>query len=253
MQKQARQRVFIGDLQGCADELEDLLEALEYDPDRHELWFAGDLVNRGPASARALRRVIELGANSVLGNHDLHLLAAAAGERKPVSSDTLDDVLRAPDCDALLAWLRARPLVRAWDDIVLVHAGLHPAWQNPRAVAQPLEQALQRGELPLQHPDLAFMTRVRYCDAKGARPENDKHPGEGFAPWDEHYHGEQLVVCGHWATRGLVVGERLRALDTGCVWGRALTAWLADDDRLLSVPARRTYREPDSRSDSHSG
>ena len=130
MQKQARQRVFVGDLQGCADELEDLLEAFDYRPDEHELWFAGDLVNRGPASARALRRVIELGADSVLGNHDLHLLAAAAGQRKPDPRDTFHDILEAPDRDELLSWLRQRPLVREWDDICLVHAGLHPEWSD---------------------------------------------------------------------------------------------------------------------------
>ena len=246
MQKQARQRVFIGDLQGCADELDDLLEALEYDPQQHELWFAGDLVNRGPASARTLRRVIALEANSVLGNHDLHLLATAAGQRRAQSSDTLDDILQAPDRDAMLGWLRTRPLVRQWDDIVLVHAGLHPAWEDPRSIAHPLEQALQRGELPLGDPDLAFLTRVRYCDARGARPLDDKKPGTGFAPWNEHYRGERLVVCGHWAARGLVQNKFLRALDTGCVWGRELTAWLADDDRIVSVPARHIHREPAS-------
>jgi bis(5'-nucleosyl)-tetraphosphatase (symmetrical) len=247
MQKQARQRVFIGDLQGCADELEDLLEVLEYDPDEHELWFVGDLVNRGPASARALRRVIELGANSVLGNHDLHLLAAAAGQRKTLPNDTLDDVLQAPDRDALLDWLRERPLIREWDDIILVHAGLSPAWKNLRDVARPLERALRRGELPLQDPDLAFMTRVRYCNAKGLPAANDTKPGREFAPWDVHYRGERVVVCGHWAARGLVLESRLRALDSGCVWGRRLTAWRVDDNCTVSVPAREMYREPDTR------
>ncbi len=246
MQKQARQRVFIGDVQGCADELEDLLAAVGYDPDAHELWFAGDLVNRGPSSARTLRRVIELGADSVLGNHDLHLLAADAGQRKPRDSDTLQDVLQAEDRDALLGWLRARPLVQLWDDIALVHAGLHPAWDDPREVARPLEQALRRGELPLDDPDLAFLTRVRHCDASGARPDSEKAPGTRFAPWNEHYRGKRLVVCGHWAARGLVTGKRLRALDTGCVWGKRLTAWLADGDRVVSVPARRAYQPLDT-------
>jgi bis(5'-nucleosyl)-tetraphosphatase (symmetrical) len=246
MDKQARQRVFIGDLQGCADELEDLLEAFGHDPAGHELWFVGDLVNRGPASARALRRVIELDANSVLGNHDLHLLAVAAGQRKTGARDTFQDVLAAPDRDELLAWLRARPLVREWDDICLVHGGLHPDWGDARAVAAPLEQALQRGELPLNDPALRFLTRVRYCDASGNQPGKGVAPEPGFAPWNEHYRGQRMVVCGHWAARGLLSDERLRALDSGCVWGGRLTAWLADEDRLVSVPARRKYQQPDS-------
>jgi bis(5'-nucleosyl)-tetraphosphatase (symmetrical) len=125
------QRVFIGDLQGCADELEDLLGAFSYDVTRHELYFVGDLVNRGPASARALRRVIELGADAVLGNHDLHLLAVAAGERPGRDGDTLDDILAAADREQLLAWVRRRTLVRQWDDIILVHAGLLPDLQDP--------------------------------------------------------------------------------------------------------------------------
>ena len=244
MGKQARQRVFIGDLQGCADELEDLLEAFAHDSNEHELWFVGDLVNRGPASARALRRVIELGANSVLGNHDLHLLAAAAGQRRAGKTDTFGDILEAPDREELLAWLRTRPLVREWDDIVLVHAGLHPAWDDARAVAEPLEEAIRRGELPLGDSDLSFLTRVRYCNARGARPREDESPGPGFAAWDRHYRGDRTVVCGHWAARGLTIGERLRALDSGCVWGRQLTAWLASEDRIVSVPARRVYQQP---------
>jgi len=255
MLEQTRQRVFIGDLQGCADELEDLLEAFGHDPKAHELWFAGDLVNRGPASARALRRVIELGANSVLGNHDLHLLAAAAGVRRASARDTFDDILQAPDREELLAWLRSRPLVREWNDIWLVHAGLRPAWTDPRAVAAPLEQALRRGDLPLRDPDLAFLTRVRHCDAQGVRPgqhsgatEPDEAPAipvRQFAPWNVHYRGVRTVVCGHWAARGLVIEDRLRALDSGCVWGKRLTAWLADEDRIVSVPARRQYQRPE--------
>ncbi len=254
MAEQERERVFIGDLQGCADELENLLEAVGYDPDAHELWFTGDLVNRGPASARALRRVIELGASSVLGNHDLQLLATAEGLRKASATDTFHDVLEAPDREELLAWLRTRPLLREWDDIWLVHAGIHPAWADPRAVAAPLEEALRRGELPLDDPDLAFLTRVRVCDAQGVLPGNNRmnesdesngskaSPQPGFAPWNEHYRGSRTVVCGHWAERGLVIGERLRALDSGCVWGKQLTAWLAREDRIVSVPARRRYQ-----------
>ena len=238
------ERIFIGDVQGCLAELEALLDALAYDPARHELWFAGDLVNRGPASAATLRRAIELDAGSVLGNHDLHLLAAAQGVRRARKTDTFGDVLAAPDRDALLAWLQARPLVVEWDDLVLVHAGLHPGWTDLRAVAAPLEARIAKGELPLDDPDLQFLTRVRHCTARGERPKNDIDPGPGYAPWDEHYRGERTVVCGHWSQRGVVCRDRLRSLDGGCVWGGELAAWLADRDRTVRVPARRAYQKP---------
>jgi bis(5'-nucleosyl)-tetraphosphatase (symmetrical) len=238
-------RVFIGDLQGCADELEDLLDALSYDPVRHELHFVGDLVNRGPASARALRRVIELGADSVIGNHDLHLLAAATGKRPLRDDDTLSDVLEAADREQLLAWLRGQALVREWDDLILVHAGLHPRWQSPKAIAAPLERRLAAGELPLDDPVLRFLTRVRYCNAEGAMAQDDVAPGPDWEPWDHFYRGSRLVVTGHWATRGLVKSERLRAIDTGCVWGGRLTAWIAEEDHFVSVPAREVYRQPE--------
>jgi len=237
------QRIFIGDLQGCADELDDLLAALAYDPERHTLWFTGDLVNRGPASLRALRRVIALGADSVLGNHDLHLLAVAAGRRTPRQSDTIDDVLAAPDRDALLDWLRHRPLIRTWDDILLVHAGLRPEWDDPERIARALEARIAAGELPLDDPDLRFLTTVRHVTDGGAQVETDDPSVRDSAPWDHFYLGERTIVCGHWAARGLVVKERLRALDSGCVWGGSLTAWIAEDDRIVSVPARRTYAQ----------
>ena len=236
-----KNRIFIGDLQGCADELDALIDAIEFDPDRHELWFVGDLVNRGPASARTLRRVIELGANSVLGNHDLHLLASAAGDRPLSERDTFQDVLDAPDREELLSWIRQRPLIHEWDDLLVVHAGVHPAWREPKAVAAPLEAAIGRGDLPLRDEDLAFMTRVRHCTAAGQRPEDDQNPGHEFAPWDTHYDGEKLVVCGHWSGRGTVSGRSLRSIDSGCVWGRELTAWHAEEDRFTRVPARRQY------------
>jgi bis(5'-nucleosyl)-tetraphosphatase (symmetrical) len=215
-----RRRVFIGDLQGCADELEDLLEALAYDPTRHELFFVGDLVNRGPASARVLRRVMDLGA-----------------------SDTFQDVLEASDRDVLLQWLRIRPLVEAWDDAVLVHAGLHPRWGDPRTVAAPIEAAIASGEIPHGDADLDFLVEVRHCDADGNRPRDESNPGPRFAPWDRHYEGRRTVVCGHWAARGFVRTERVCSLDTGCVWGGALTAWIFEEDRFVSVPARASYQE----------
>jgi bis(5'-nucleosyl)-tetraphosphatase (symmetrical) len=242
----SRARVFVGDVHGCADELDELLDELRYDPAAHELWFVGDLVNRGPASRRTLHRARELGAGTVLGNHDVALLRTAAGERGIRPRDTFQDVLDAPDRDDLLAWLHRRPLLVAWDDIVLVHAGLHPRWDDPAAVARRLEAAIARGELrgalPGDDEDLAFFLLARHCDAAGARPTDDVEPPPGFVPWDHHYRGRRLVVCGHWAARGLVRTERMHSLDSGCVWGGSLTAWIAEEDRVVSVPARRAYQ-----------
>jgi bis(5'-nucleosyl)-tetraphosphatase (symmetrical) len=237
-----RGRIFIGDLQGCADELDDLLDEISYDPSQHQLWFVGDLVNRGPASARALRRVIELGAGCVLGNHDLHLLDVAGGRRSLRQRDTLQDVLDAPDRESMLAWLRTRRLVESWDDLILVHAGLHPAWGEPRSVAAPLEAAIARGDIPRGDPDLEFFVAARHCDANGDRPDDDIAPGAPYAAWDHWYRGDRRVVCGHWSARGLVTDGRIRSIDTGCVWGGSLSAWIEDEDRIVSVPARRTYQ-----------
>jgi bis(5'-nucleosyl)-tetraphosphatase (symmetrical) len=237
----SRERVFIGDVQGCADELDELLERIGFDAEHHELWCVGDLVNRGPASARALRRLREIGAHSVLGNHDLHLLAVARGQRRARPDDSFGDVLAAPDRDVLLDWLAAQPLVQAWDDLLVVHAGLHPAWVDPAEIARPLEDAIAAGRIPFADPDLAFLTRARNCNARGERPPDEIDPGPGFAPWYEYYRGERTVVFGHWASRGLVRAPRLRGIDTGCIWGGSLTAWLPESDRATSVPARRVY------------
>ena len=240
-----RERVFLGDVQGCADELDLLLDEMRYDPARHELWCVGDLVNRGPESARALRRLREIGARSVLGNHDLHLLAVARGQRKPREDDSFGDGLAAPDRDELIAWVASLPLVQAWDDLVVVHAGLHPAWDDPRAVAARLELAIASGRIPFSDPDLSFMTRARHCDAQGRRPADEIRPGPGFVPWYEFYRGTRTAVFGHWASRGLVRAPRLRGLDTGCVWGGSLTAWFSESDRAVSVRARRAYHQLD--------
>jgi bis(5'-nucleosyl)-tetraphosphatase (symmetrical) len=239
-----RQRIFIGDVQGCSDELADLLDLLQYDPERHELWFTGDLVNRGPNSSGVVRWVRELGANSVLGNHDLHLLRVAGGERKLRSSDTFGDLLTATDREQLLDWLRSRPLVKQWDDLLLVHAGVSPIWDDVTAVAGPLEEQIQDGEHPWKDPDLRFLVQVRYCDALGLRPDDDEHPPPHFRPWDHFYRGTRTVVFGHWAARGRVAEGRVRGLDTGCVWGGSLTAWLSGEDRFVSVAARRVYQTP---------
>ncbi|MEM7306216.1 MAG: metallophosphoesterase [Planctomycetota bacterium] len=234
-------RIFVGDIQGCRDELERLLERVRFDPAADVLHPVGDLVNRGPDSVGALRLCRSLAARAVLGNHDLHLLGRHAGLRGPKRRDTLDDVLAAADRDELCGWLAGQPFVRRMDDLYQIHAGLHPGWSDP--------QAELHGLAPLgDDPRAAFAVRVRYCDEHGALPDDDgAPPGPPFRPWFEHYdparHAGRTVVFGHWAVRGLVVEERLRGLDTGCVWGGRLTAWIPEEDRIEQVDAARAYAE----------
>ncbi len=236
-----KRRVFIGDIQGCREELEALLEAVSFDPSADELHPVGDLVNRGPDSAGTLRLLQSLDAGGVLGNHDLHLLAASEGRREPSRRDTFHDVLEAEDRDSLLKWLAQRPFARGWNDILCVHAGLDPTWPDPA------EDHLR--DLDPYEPDLraAFVTRVRYCAKDGRRPKKDDPPPEApFQPWfvfmPLRARETRTLVFGHWSSRGLVERPKLRGLDTGCVWGGALTAWIAEEDRLVSVPAQRAYQ-----------
>jgi bis(5'-nucleosyl)-tetraphosphatase (symmetrical) len=252
-------RYAIGDIQGCCDELKTLLERCHFSADRDELWFVGDLVNRGPQSLQTLRFVRSLGAGAtvVLGNHDLHLLALAYGsKRKPKEGDTLGDILAAPDRDQLLEWLLGRPLA-VYDEPrgdFLVHAGLARDW-TPRAaakLAREVEAALRSdprslfdamyGNKPEQWSEslrgmdrLRFVinafTRMRFCrrdgtidlKAKGAPGEQT----EDLLPWfdlPDRKSSDVRVVCGHWSTLGLRQRKDLLSLDTGCVWGGALTA-----------------------------
>ncbi len=231
-------RIFIGDIQGCRDELERLLEVLRFDPATDALEPVGDFVNRGPDSLGTLRLLKSLGAGGVLGNHDLHLLAARRGERQMKPTDTLTEVLKAPDCDELLAWLRARPFIKAWPGIFLVHAGLSPAWTDPVAELSGLDPEIR-------HPNIDTATRLRWCDEQGRmpKPETDPPKGPGYRPWHELIEGrfKETIVFGHWARPGLVRRPGLRGLDTGCVWGGRLTAWIAEDDTFASVAAARQY------------
>jgi bis(5'-nucleosyl)-tetraphosphatase (symmetrical) len=252
-------RYAIGDIQGCCDELEALLQRCKFSAERDELWFVGDLVNRGPKSLETLRLVRALGANAtvVLGNHDLHLLALAFGSRrKPKDVDTLAAVLEAPDRDQLLEWLLGRPLA-VFDEPrgdFLVHAGLVPEW-TPRAaakLAREVEAVLRDdpravfdamyGNKPEKWSDslrgmdrLRFVinafTRMRFCRRNGTVDLKMKgKPGEqpaDFLPWfdvPERQSRGVRVVCGHWSTLGFVRRPDLMALDTGCVWGGSLTA-----------------------------
>jgi len=227
-------------VQGCLRELEQLLAEVGFDQAADRLEPVGDVVNRGPDSLGVLRLLRSAGAGGVLGNHDLHLLRTAAGHREPRAGDTLQPVLEAEDCDELIAWLAERPFAKGWDDVLLVHAGLSPTWERP------LEQL---AGLDPFHPEerADFAVRVRHCDREGNRPTNDyPEPGPPFAPWFEFWleRGDaRTVVFGHWARLGLIERPGLRGLDTGCVWGRALTAWIPEEDRLVSVPAAKAYAQ----------
>jgi bis(5'-nucleosyl)-tetraphosphatase (symmetrical) len=252
-------RYAIGDVQGCCDELKALLRRCNYSADRDEIWFVGDLVNRGPKSLETLRFVRGLGAGAtvVLGNHDLHLLALAFGsKRKSKDGDTIDEVLDAPDRDQLLEWLLGRPLA-VFDEPrgeFLVHAGLAPEW-TPRFAAQlarEVEAVLREDARTLfdamygNKPDkwdsklrgmdrLRFVinvfTRMRFCRRDGTVDLKMKGaPGdqpEDFFPWfdvPERASRNVRVICGHWSTLGLKRRPDLLAIDTGCVWGGSLTA-----------------------------
>lgn len=230
-------RIFVGDIQGCRQELERLLEAVRFDPAGDRLEPTGDLVNRGPESLGTLRLLRSLGAVGVLGNHDLHLLRVAAGQEPVSKKDTFQDVLADSDRAELLAWLAARPFIRDFPDVILIHAGLNPTWSDP-------VQRLAGLDPLAPHPDLDFATGVRYCTAQGERPRRDfPAPAFPFEPWFVHRgpRRHQTVIFGHWARLGLVRRPGLLGLDTGCVWGGHLTAWIAEDDRLVQVPAARSY------------
>lgn len=248
----------IGDVQGCYKELRRLLDKIGFRKKKDRLWFAGDLVNRGPNSLEVLRYVRDLGdrAVTVLGNHDLHLLAISEGVRKR-SNKSLRAVLNAPDGDELLKWLRKRPLLHFDPDLqwLMVHAGLPPQWDLRTAVknARKVEKCLASknykkllkqmyGNRPALWSDnlkgvhrkrfvINSLTRMRFCDKKGrlalsakGSPENQ---GNGLFPWFEHpdrLSHDVRIVFGHWSTLGYYKGDNVLALDTGCVWGGALTA-----------------------------
>jgi len=249
----------IGDIQGCYDELRRLLDHIEFDPAVDKLWCVGDLVNRGPGSLAVLRWFKALGEQAVvvLGNHDLHLLALAAGNTRHAKQHTMDDVLAAPDRDELLHWLRHRPLLHYSDHkrFAMVHAGLPPQWDLPqaRACAAELEvelrghgyrdflHAMYGNEPDLWSADLRGVdrlrfitncfTRLRYCTADGRLLlDENSLPGaqpEHALPWYKvpgRASRETRIVFGHWSTLGYAAEHNVWALDTGCVWGGRLTA-----------------------------
>ena len=262
----------IGDIQGCHDEFRRLLDLVAFDPPRDRLWLVGDLVNRGPDSLGVLRTVKAFGADAVtvLGNHDLHLLTVAAGHRKAHRHDTLDTLLRAPDRDELLTWLRTRPLVVREDNLLLVHAGLLPSWTSATALMLSREVELMLrsdahddflrhlyGDQPARWDDaltgydrlrviVNACTRLRYCAADDtmdlAEKRGPKHAPPGYAPWFAHPERKSAgvtILCGHWSTLDLLLAPRVAMLDSGCLWGGALTALRLDDWRVFQVPSRQ--------------
>lgn len=249
----------IGDIQGCYDELQRLLQRIAFNPARDRLWLAGDIVNRGPKSLEVLRFAKSLGSRAitVLGNHDLHLLALSQGNRSHYKHGTLEQILRAPDRDELIHWLRHRPLMHhsAKRGFSLIHAGLPPQWDIATALrrAREVEKVLQGPgfhdychAMYGNHPDrwsdnlrgmdrLRFITncftRLRYCTRDGRLAMKEKGAPGGqdasLVPWFKvpgRASRGQRILFGHWSTLGYYHGENVWSLDTGCLWGGQLTA-----------------------------
>ena len=252
----------IGDVQGCDSALQRLLNEIAFSPSRDTLFLLGDLVNRGPDSAAVLRRLMSLGAAArcLLGNHDLHLLAVAQGVRKAGRSDTLDGVLHAPDRDAMLAWLCQQRLaireIVSGTDYLMLHAGVLPQWTAAQtmALAAEVEAVLRSPDLndflhqmygnkPTQwHDDLTdaprlrciinALTRIRFCTPQGQMEFDAKgltaaSAPEGYVPWFDapgRKTADVTVAFGHWSTLGWLDRPNLLSLDSGCVWGGALSA-----------------------------
>ncbi|MFT4199092.1 MAG: symmetrical bis(5'-nucleosyl)-tetraphosphatase [Pseudoxanthomonas sp.] len=271
----------IGDLQGCYDATQRLLERIAFDPARDTLWFCGDLVNRGGQSLETLRLVHSLREHSVvvLGNHDLSLLAIGArseGEKRKVNED-LRRIVTAPDREELLDWLRRCELIHAdrrlgW---MMVHAGLAPGWDCVAAekIAREIEAQLRGadfaklmrgmyGDKPNWSSGLRGMdrwraainvlTRMRYCTPRGRIAIEEKGPpgtqAPGLYPWYEvpgHAPRELKIVCGHWSALGLTLSQGVYAIDTGAVWGGKLTALQLDNDELRIVQVAGREGAPD--------
>lgn len=270
-------RIAIGDLQGCLAELQALLKDIRFSADRDQLWFVGDLVNRGPDSLAVLRFVRALGANArvVLGNHDLHLLAVAFGSRRKLrEDDTLEAILSAADRHALLEWLLLQPLAVSEGTDLMVHAGVVPQWSAAEVLeyAGEVERALQADPQPLfdamygNKPDcwsadleggdrlrfiINVLTRLRFCRPDGQIDLKMKGaPGSqeaGWMPWFEvptRRSRNVRLVTGHWSTLGVVDRADLLALDTGCVWGGALSAASLDGAERWSLPCATKGKMP---------
>jgi bis(5'-nucleosyl)-tetraphosphatase (symmetrical) len=268
----------IGDVQGCAEELAELIGLIGFNSDRDQLWFVGDLVNRGPQSLETLRLVRSLGDNAccVLGNHDLHLLAVALVAAKQRKSDTLSEILRAPDRDALIEWLTQRPLAHYQPEHgdLLLHAGVVPQWNLALTLelAGEVQRALRSdprallsamyGDQPDRwQPSLSgadrvrftvnVLTRLRFCAPDGRIDFKQKgKPDSAPAPWIPWFKAPRRassgvrIIFGHWSALGFYCADDVVALDTGCVWGGALTALNLDAPQSSPVSVRS--RQPRS-------
>ncbi|MES2204821.1 MAG: symmetrical bis(5'-nucleosyl)-tetraphosphatase [Pseudomonadota bacterium] len=269
----------IGDVQGCFDELQDLLKKIQFNPLHDTLWFAGDLINRGPQSLEVLRFIRDLGPSHkvVLGNHDLHLLASWAHGNSISSKDTLQPILDAYDGEALCQWLRHQPIMLEDHQLkfMMVHAGVLPQWtlDQTRHYAREIEHTLKSEAyknflnhmysnddnvwhenltgLPRLRTLVNVFTRIRYCDENGVMALTQKGElgtqSKGLHPWfvyPERKTRDQKIVFGHWAAlEGKILGEHnVFSLDTGCVWGRSLRAMRLEDLEIFEVPSYQKKR-----------
>jgi bis(5'-nucleosyl)-tetraphosphatase (symmetrical) len=253
----------IGDIQGCFDPLQKLLDLIQFDPANDTLWYTGDLVNRGPKSLETLRFIKNLGSKhrTVLGNHDLHLLALSFGVHEGWKEDTLKEILSAPDRDELMSWLRHQPLLIHEKDYVMVHAGLAANWDlaTAKKLAHEVESVIQSddaknffqhmyGDMPNQWNDnlrgydrlrciTNFLTRSRFCYPDGSMELEKKGPlnSSELLPLFRVPHrmnADLQIIFGHWAALGGVTNmPGVFALDTGCVWGFGLTAMRLEDQK----------------------
>lgn len=258
----------IGDVQGCFSALQRLLDRIEFSPSNDRLWFVGDLVNRGPESLAVLRFVKQLGpaAITVLGNHDLHLLAIHIGCASVHKKDTLHEILEAPDREEIMDWLRRQPLLHRQNGFVLVHAGILPQWslEQARTLAQEVEEALQSDNYHLYLPTIYrcsetrwndalpnptrlgvitnALTRMRMCAKDGEMNLSFKGPpngaADGFSPWytvPTQHPRTDSIIFGHWSALGVSVTDHHLAIDGGCVWGRALVGVRLEDRNVFQV------------------
>ncbi len=265
---------FVGDIQGCFTELERLLEHVEFDAAVDELWLTGDLVARGPESLETLLFIRSLGtaAKTVLGNHDLHLIAVYFGLKKPKTKDLLSPLLSSPEIDDLIFWLRQQPLLRKVNpDVYMAHAGLPPVWTIEQSVkyANFASEIIRSDDCKLylsqmyeNQPDIwrnnlsstelfrytvNCFTRMRFCYPDGrleliTKESPDNLASNQLLPWFELHHFnnfEKSVIFGHWASlMGYTNNDKFIALDTGCVWGNHLTMYRLDDNKFFTQKAR---------------
>ena len=268
----------VGDIQGCFGPFQCLLERVKFNPDKDRLWSVGDLINRGPGNIEVLRWFYAHRDNvtMVLGNHDLHLMAVSCGARKPSRKDNLEDILDAPDREQLIEWLHFQPLAHFEDGVTMVHAGIPPIWtvQDTLDRAWEVENALQGarceefltemyGNDPHVWEDSLsgmtrlrvitnYLTRMRYCTrkgkldliSKGPQPIPDAVAGKKVAPWFSHKRRltkGQTIIFGHWASlEGMTDNHKVIGLDTGCVWGNALTFYELEKGRRVTCECAKS-------------